>query len=115
MIEESHARGHLNYDIVCIQKARKVLRKYKKMSLKKEMQRLRKMLPSGETLDQTEVLEKTILMIQQLEMKLLRRIQESGIPVQLLDVMGGRREKNREEKIDRTLMRSLVSRTMKLR
>ena len=83
------------------------------MSLKKEMQRLRKLLPSGGTLTQTEVLEETILMIQQLEMKLLRKIQKSGVPTQLLEVMGEKSEKHSDRKIDQTLLRTLVSKTMK--
>ena len=101
---------HLNSETACIQKARRVVRKYKKMSLKKEMQRLRKMLPKGETLKETEVLEETVLLIQQLETKLLSRIKEKGVPAKLLSVMG-----ESQETIDRTLLRSLVSQTMKLR
>merc|ERR1712130_881679 len=62
--------GEKNY----VKSARKVVKKYKKMSLKKEMTRLRQLLPKGESLKQHEVLDQTILLIQQLEMKLLTRI-----------------------------------------
>merc|ERR1712026_108996 len=70
-----------------VRKARKVVKKYRKMSLKKEMKRLRRLIPGGESLQQTEVLDQTILMIQELEMKLLARIHQTGIPARLAGVL----------------------------
>ena len=84
---KSHLQIHISIEHECVRKARRVVKKYRKMSLKKEMQRLRQMLPNGEKLKQTEVLEETILLIQQLEKKLLRKIQETGIPTQLQPVI----------------------------
>merc|ERR1712013_648846 len=72
----------------CLKKARKVVKKYKKMSLKKEMTRLRQLLPKGESLEQHEVLDQTVLLIQRLEMMLLTRIQQTGIPPRIAMSMG---------------------------
>merc|ERR1711892_806003 len=82
----------------CLKKARRVVKKYKKMTLRKEMKRLRQLLPRGETLKQFEVLDQTILLIQQLEMKLLTR-------------MGGRFGKNSED-LDVDMLRNVVMQTM---
>ena len=57
----------------CLRKARRVVKKYKKMSLKKEMNRLRQILPKGETLKQHAVFDLIISMTQQLEMNLLAK------------------------------------------
>ena len=64
-----------------------MVKKYKKMSLKKEMNRLRQLMPKGEKLKQHEVLDQTILLIQQLEMKLLTRIKQAGVPSRIATVM----------------------------
>ena len=88
-----------------LKKARKVVRKYKKISLKKEMNRLRQLLPKGEALKKHEVLDQTILLIQQLEMKLLTRIQQTGIPPRLERVMG-------KESLDMNKLRNMVMLTM---
>ena len=92
----------------CLKKARKVVKKYKKMSLKKEMTRLRQLLPKGESLKQHEVLDQTILLIQQLEMKLLTRIKQTGIPTRIAMVTGETSSQN----IDLNKLRNLVMTTM---
>merc|ERR1711862_789242 len=96
--------GEKNY----VKSARKVVKKYKKMSLKKEMTRLRRLLPKGESLKQHEVLDQTILLIQQLEMKLLTRIQQTGIPQKIAMVTGETSTKS----LDLDKLRDLVMTTM---
>merc|ERR1712086_893658 len=83
----SELRLDQSTDQNCLRKARRVVKKYKKISLKKEMNRLRQFLPKGETLKQHEVLDQTILMIQELEMKLLTRIKQAGVPPRIATVM----------------------------
>ena len=72
-----------------LEKARRVVKKYKKMNLKKEINRLRQLIPSGETLKKHEVLDHTILLIQQLEMKLLTRIKQAGVLPRIAMMMEG--------------------------
>ena len=91
-----------------LEKARRVVKKYKKMNLKKEMNRLRELIPSGETLKQHEVLDQTILMIQQLEMKLLTRIKQTGVPPRIAMMMKGKSENN----LDVNMLRSVVGMMM---
>ena len=91
-----------------LKKARKVVRKYKKMSLKKEMTRLRQLLPKGESLKQHEVLDQTILLIQELEMKLLTRIQQAGIPQRIAMSLG----ETSTQSLDLNKLRNLVMNTM---
>merc|ERR1712025_101436 len=96
--------GEKNY----VKSARKVVKKYKKMSLKKEMRRLRQLLPKGESLKQHEVLDQTILLIQQLEMKLLTRIQQRGIPTRIAMVM----RETSPDSLDLDKLKNLVMLTM---
>merc|ERR1712173_143232 len=96
--------GEKNY----VKSARKVVKKYKKMSLKKEMTKLRQLLPKGESLKQHEVLDQTILLIQELEMKLLTRMQQAGIPPRIARSMGETSTQN----IDLNKLRNLVMTTM---
>ena len=72
-----------NIDQNCLKKARRVVKKYKKITLKKEMSRLRQLPPKGEKLKQHEVLDQTIL----LEMKLLTRIKQAGMPQMIATLM----------------------------
>merc|ERR1739838_131493 len=95
----------------CLKKARRVVKKYKKMTLKKEMKRLRQLLPRGETLKQYEVLDQTILLIQQLEMRLLTRIKQDGVPPKIAMVMKG----NFPPNLDVNMLRSVVMQTMQKR
>ena len=95
----------------CLKKARRVVKKYKKMTLRKEMKRLRQLLPRGETLKQYEVLDQTILLIQQLEMKLLTRIKQTGVPTRIAMVMEGNCKQNWED-LNVDMLRSVVMQTM---
>merc|ERR1712115_14291 len=96
--------GEKNY----VKSARKVVKKYKKMSLKKEMTRLRQLLPKGESLKQHEVLDQTILLIQELEMKLLTRIKQAGISPRIAMSMG----ETSTQSLDLNMLRDLVMNTM---
>ena len=97
-----------------VRKARKVVKKYRKMSLKKEMKRLRRLIPGGESLQQTEVLDQTILMIQELEMKLLARIHQTGIPARLAGVLNENNPLLGDKKnMNLAILRGLVVQTMK--
>ena len=104
----SDLRWDQNSQKNCLKKARRVVKKYKKMSLKKEMTRLRQLLPKGESLKQHEVLDQTILLIQQLEMKLLTRIQQAGIPPRIAMSMG----ETSTQSLDLNKLRNLVMNTM---
>merc|ERR1711935_1083969 len=92
----------------CMRKARRVVKKYKKMSLRKEMTRLRQLIPKGESLNHHEVLDQTILMIQELEMKLLTRIKQAGVPPSIAMMMEG----NSENNLEVNMLRSLVGMMM---
>ena len=85
-----------------------VVKKYKKMSLKKEMNRLRQIIPDGKTLKQHEVLDQTILLIQQLEMKLLTRIKQAGVPTRIAMMMEG----HSDQSFDVDMLRSVVGQMM---
>ena len=95
-------------DKSCLKKARRVVKKYKKMTLRKEMKRLRQILPRGETLKQYEVIDQTILLIQQLEMKLLTRIRQAGAPPRIAMMMEGSGGQN----LDVDMLRNLVGISM---
>ena len=88
-----------------------MVKKYKKMTLRKEMKRLRQLLPRGETLKQYEVLDQTILLIQQLEMKLLTRIKQVGVPPRIAMVMDGNCAQNMEN-LNMDMLRNVVMQTM---
>jgi hypothetical protein len=95
----------------CLKKARRVVKKYRKMTLKKEMNRLRQLLPKGEKLKQQEVLDQTILLIQQLEMKLLTRLKQAGVPQRIATVMDNSCGQSLEN-LDLNSLRSLVMQSM---
>ena len=88
-----------------------MVKKYRKMTLKREMNRLRQLLPKGEKLKQHEVLDQTILLIQQLEMKLLTRIKQAGTPPRIATVMNNSCGHNLEN-LDLDSLRNLVMQTM---
>ena len=97
-----------NVDMSCVKKARRVVKKYKKMTLKKEMKRLRQLIPEGQTLKQHEVLDQTILLIQQLEMKLLTRIKQAGVPSRIAMMIEG----HSHQTLDVDMLRSVVGQMM---
>ena len=92
----------------CLKKARRVVKKYRKMTLKREMNRLRQLLPKGEKLKQHEVLDQTILVIQQLEVKLLTRVKQGRVPSRLIMMM----ERNSDQSLDVDMLRSVVGQMM---
>ena len=78
-----------NYDRQLeVRRARKVVKKYRKMSLKKEMQRLRNLLNASDSLPSEEVLDRTVDLISQLEARLISQIREKGLPEKMAGMMG---------------------------
>ena len=65
---------------VCYVRARRVVKKYRKLSLRKEMRRLRRLLPGGALLKKEEVIEETVALIQALEQKLVDRLRQGTLP-----------------------------------
>ena len=65
---------------VCYVRARRVVKKYRKLSLRKEMRRLRRLLPGGALLKKEEVIEETVALIQALEQKLVDRLRKGTLP-----------------------------------
>ena len=57
------------------QSARSVVKKYRKLSLKKEMKRLRRVIPNSRDLREEELIEETVSVIERIEQELLTRIQ----------------------------------------
>ena len=88
-----------------------MVKKYKKIKVKKKWEKNRHFLPKGEKLKQYEVLDQTILLIQQLEMKLLTRIKQAGVPSRIATVMDYSCGQSLEN-LDLDSLRSLVMQTM---
>ena len=65
---------------MCYVRARRVVKKYRKLSLRKEMRRLRRLLPGGALLKKEEVIEETVALIQALEQKLVDRLRQGTLP-----------------------------------
>ena len=74
-----------NYDKQLeVRRARRVVRKYRRMSYRKEMARLRSMLDcEGERVEEAEVLERTVSLIEDLEARLLQRLSSGAVPERL--------------------------------
>ena len=68
---------------MCYVRARRVVKKYRKLSLRREMKRLRKLLPGGALLKKEEVIEETVALIQALEQKLVDRLRQGTLPLTL--------------------------------
>ena len=68
---------------VCYVRARRVVKKYRKLSLRREMNRLRRLLPGGALLKKEEVIEETVALIQALEQKLVDRLRQGTLPLTL--------------------------------
>ena len=67
-----------------VRRARRVVRKYRRMSYRKEMARLRSMLDcSAESVEEAEVLERTVSLIEDLETRLLQRLSQGAVPERL--------------------------------
>ena len=70
-----------------VRRARKVVKKYRKMSLKKEMQRLRTLLNASNSLPSEEVLDRTVDLIAELETRLISQIRDRGLPDKMAGMM----------------------------
>ena len=68
--------------------ARKVVRKYKKLSLRKEMRRLKVLLNAEKGISSEEVLDRTVDLISELEARLISQIQDRGLPDKMAGIMG---------------------------
>ena len=71
----------------CLRRGRRVVRKYRRISLRREMRRLRQLLPmrssSKRRLSRAEVLEEAVDVIQRLEEQLAERLKEGCTPARL--------------------------------
>jgi len=67
-----------------VRKARKVVKKYRQMSYKKEMNRLRSLLAVEESVSENNVLDQTVSLIQELESRLIAQLQRGKIPEKML-------------------------------
>ena len=68
--------------------ARKVVRKYKKLSLRKEMRRLKLLLNAEKGISSEEVLDRTVDLISQLEARLISQIKDRGLPDKMAGIVG---------------------------
>ena len=70
-----------NYDRqIEVKKARKVVKKYRQMSYKKEMLRLRNILSAEDSVTESEVLDRTVSLIQELESRLISQLRQGNVP-----------------------------------
>ena len=67
-----------------VRKARKVVKKYRQMSYKKEMNRLRSLLAVEESVSENNVLDQTVSLIQELESRLIAQLQRGKVPEKML-------------------------------
>ena len=68
----------------CVRRGRRVVRKYRRISLRREMRRLRELLPTtAKRLSKAEVLEEAVEVIQRLEEQLAERLKEGNTPARL--------------------------------
>ena len=67
-----------------VKKARKVVKKYRQMSYKKEMNRLRSLLAVEESVCENNVLDQTVSLIQELESRLIAQLQRGKVPEKML-------------------------------
>ena len=71
----------------CVRRGKRVVRKYRRISLRREMKRLRQLLPTkvmgGRRLSRAEVLEEAVEVIQRLEEQLAERLKEGSTPARL--------------------------------
>ena len=67
----------------CLRKSRRVVKKYRRMSLRREIRRLRQMLGYRRDTVEDTVLEGAVQLINSLEEQLLARLMEVGLPPRL--------------------------------
>ena len=68
--------------------ARKVVRKYRKLSLRKEMKRLKVLLNAEKGISSEDVLDRTVELITELEARLISQIKDRGLPDKMAGIMG---------------------------
>ena len=88
---------------MCYVRARRVVKKYRKLSLRREMKRLRRLLPGGALLKKEEVIEETVALIQALEQKLVDRLRQGTLP-QVLTLHPSASINDLREAVLRTMM-----------
>ena len=71
-----------------VRKARKVVKKYRQMSYKKEMNRLRHLLAADETVSESVVLDRTVSLIEQLESRLMSQLRSGNVPGNMACIPG---------------------------
>ena len=69
--------------------ARKVVKKYRKMSLRKEMRRLREIVnvDRGSNISSEQLLDRTVHLISSLEARLISQIRDRGLPHKMAGMM----------------------------
>ena len=81
-------RAATNKPSLELRHARKVVRKYRKLSLRKEMRRLKLVLNVEEEISSEEVLDRTVDLITELEARLISQIRQKGLPDKMAGIMG---------------------------
>ena len=69
--------------------ARKVVKKYRRMSLRKEMKRLRQIVnvEQGAVISSEQLLDRTVDLISELEARLISQIQDRGLPDKMAGIV----------------------------
>jgi len=62
-----------------VRRARRVVRKYRRLSYRKQMLRLRSLLDCEDKVEEAEVLERTVSLIEDLEARLLQRLRGGSL------------------------------------
>merc|ERR1712242_349200 len=62
-----------------MRRARRVVRKYRRLSYRKQMLRLRSLLDCEDKVEEAEVLERTVSLIEDLEARLLQRLRGASL------------------------------------
>ena len=62
-----------------MRRARRVVRKYRRLSYRKQMLRLRSLLDCEDKVEEAEVLERTVSLIEDLEARLLQRLRGGSL------------------------------------
>ena len=70
--------------------ARRVVKKYRRMSLRKEMRRLREIVKveRGQRISSEQLLDRTVDLISELEARLISQIKDRGLPDKMVGMMG---------------------------
>ena len=86
MCQPHHPRNTIS---ITIHPARKVVKKYRKMSLRKEMRRLREIVAveRGQRISSEQLLDRTVDLISELEARLISQIRDRGLPDKMVGIM----------------------------